>query len=227
MCFDVGARGGGLPRKAAVVDSPSSRVDAESCVNLAAGREMACGGCLGGRELSGPKERRLASGVFIVDSCRSSFVLDSGGELVIAQDVGEISLCRCRGRVGREVQEEHAISLHVLNCCQAVDDLVEQGGGAPGISREVCGKGIFCGHVSGRSEKDVGHRCGVLRELARVLRELRRRWGSRSAWRGPASVGGVSFLNRPRCDGGGSRGARSSRCPIASVFFRSSLPLRY
>ena len=91
---------------------------------------MACGGSLGGYELDGPKERGLVGGVLLVGSCRSSFILDSEGELVHEDVAGEISLCRCRRRIGREFQEEHAVSLHVLDCCQVVDKLVEQGGGA-------------------------------------------------------------------------------------------------
>ena len=130
---------------------------------------MACGGSLGGWELSGLEGKRLVCGVFVVGSCRSSFVLDSGGELALELVVGEMPLCRCRGRVGREVKEEHAVSLHVLDCCRAVGDLVEQGGCAARISFEVCGENILCGHVSDRSEKCVGHREEVLRELARVL----------------------------------------------------------
>ncbi len=120
--------------------------------------------------MCGPKEGRFVGGVLLVSYCRSSVVLDSGGELVLEHVVGEVPLCRCRGQVGREVQGEHAVSMHVLDCCQSIDDLVEQGGGAVGISCEVCGKGIFCNHVDGRSEKNVGRREGVLRELARVLR---------------------------------------------------------
>ena len=131
---------------------------------------MACGGSLGRRELLSLEERRFVGGVFLAGSCRSSFVLDTGCELILEHFAGEIPLCRCRGMVGREVQEEHAVSLHVLDCYQVVDDLVEQGGGAASISCEVCGKGIACSRVIGRSKKGVGHREGVLRELARVLR---------------------------------------------------------
>ena len=121
--------------------------------------------------MCGPEEGRFVCGELLVSSCRFSFVLDNWGELVLEHIVGEIPLCRCRGRVGREVQDNHAVSLYVLDCCQVVDDLVEQGGdGVSGISCEVCVEGIFCSRVSGRSEKGVGHREGVLRELARVLR---------------------------------------------------------
>ena len=60
--------------------------------------------------------------------------------------------------------------MHVFDCSQAIDDLVdEQDGGIVGISSEMCNEGIFSKCVDDRGEEGVGHREGVLRNLSRVL----------------------------------------------------------
>jgi hypothetical protein len=52
-------------------------------------------------------------------------------------------LCRSRGGVRCEVGEEHAVSLHALDCSHGVDDLVEHGGSVVGISFEMRNEGVF------------------------------------------------------------------------------------
>ena len=50
-----------------------------------------------------------------------------------------------------------------------MDDLVEQSDGIAGTSYEMYTEGIFGDRVRNLGEEFVGHREGVLRELARIL----------------------------------------------------------
>ncbi len=63
---------------------------------------------------------------------------------LVHKDVAcEIPLCRCRGQVGREVHKKHAVSLYVLDCFQAIDDLVKEDGVTTSISFEMCSESLF------------------------------------------------------------------------------------
>ena len=90
------------------------------------GGKVTGGGCFFGDELCGLVELDLIGGKDLVGSRGAPLVQDPRRKLVSHDVIGEVSFGGGGDGVGGEVEENHRVAIHVLDCGHIVTDLSEK-----------------------------------------------------------------------------------------------------
>ena len=100
---------------------------------------MAVDNCFRGSELGRLEELKLVGREDLVAPRRASLVLHSRLEVVAEDDVRKLLFGGGGVGVGGEVEEQHSVAMHVLDCGHVCLDLAEEDGDHLGVSSVVVG----------------------------------------------------------------------------------------